>query len=73
MAENRMNVKYVVDMEIYGCGSARAYVEAPTIPEAKKHVQTCADSNQVEIEITGVIPWEDFLTEDFGLTFIPFR
>lgn len=66
-----MNVKYVVDMEIGGVGTARAYVEAPTIPEAKKYVQTRADSNQVEIEILGVIPWEDFLTEDMGLTFIP--
>lgn len=68
-----MNVKFVVDMELGGIGTARAYVEAPTIPEAKKHVMTCAERNKVEVLITGVIPWEDFLTEDMGLSFIPFR
>ena len=64
-------IKYVVDMFVYGRGDATAVVEAHTAVEARELVENAAFRNDTEVDIRAVVPWEEFVTVDMGLDFIP--
>lgn len=66
--------KYVVTLSIADHGLTRAVVDATDQLNAHLTAREIAEGNGAfVIEIVNVVPWDEFVHHDYGLTIIPWE